>query len=328
MRIGFLVYDSRSGSTLLARTLMQERSDVAVTQEIGFEHLFGAAAATNGRLTRPTAQDALRRDYLRNLGASKHELGRLLADMGETFHISDLLAALLRLHRARTAGGPATAPEWTLIKYGRHVLCWDAIQACLGPQTPLLHVVRDPRAVISSKLATPRPYFPFETLAWGGSLVAAIRWRAFCRAFRRAKDNGALACEIRYEELVADPAAAVAWVATSLGWPNGNRDAEPGSEYRVPAAEQLIHQRAHRAPVDSRTTAWRDELPEQDRRRIEAVLLEEMTDRGYESDVPWNSFRRWRTLACATPTTAWRIARHYARHAWLKCGGSFKPRAA
>ncbi len=328
MKIGFLVYDSRSGSTLLSRLIMERLADVAVTQEIGFERLWRAAAQGGGKVTRDAARHCLKHDYLRNLELSRESLESLLDKHGAEIDVAVFLKELLAGHVQAVSGN--RAKRWILIKYGRHVLSWKAIQQVLGRNTLMLHVVRDPRAVISSKLRTVRPYYPFETLAWGGSLLAAVRWKAYCQAFALARQADLPALEMRYEDLVEDPEGAIATLQTSLGIaedpPRSQSKMQQG--YVIPNAERTIHARVAEGAVQQRTLAWRDELRPSDRRRVEALLVQEMSVRGYATEHDWSTLERWRVLASSAPDAAWRTARHYARHAWRRIGGRVESKAA
>lgn len=312
MKIAFLVYDSRSGSTLLSRLMVERLPGVVVTPEIGFESLLTRAARFRGRLDAGAWQAILAAPgYDKNLGVSPAFL-RQLARTGSGVGAAEMLQAILREHIDQTLGR-SVVPDWVVVKYGRHVLRWREILQSFGANARMIHIVRDPRAVISSKLRTTRPYYRFEKLAWGGSLLAAYRWGAFAKAFREAREAGVATCEVAYERLLDDPDAVLAALGQFL-------DISPttcatSTSYQIPASEREIHQFVQDGKLrGSRTTAWEQELSRRDRRTIEAWLQEEILARGYPLNRRRGMASRSLHVAAALPDAVWRAALHVARH--------------
>ncbi|MEM1230105.1 MAG: hypothetical protein AAGI15_06170 [Pseudomonadota bacterium] len=143
----------------------------------------------------------------------------------------------------------------------------------------VLAMIRDPRSVISSMhAAKPGRYFRSYHV-----------WEDFDRVIERLEDHPRFFC-LRYESLLADPAAAQAQIAARFpflkrtgafgDFPDGF-DIDPG------AATSLNGARPFEA---TRVRSWEDHLP-----RVKAQLAQhpQMTEalirRGYEEDAGWTA---------------------------------------
>jgi hypothetical protein len=308
MKFVFLVYDSRSGSTLLSREIAAQFPDVYVSPEIRFDALFGRDAgwwkhAADGRVFRlleagriPEKLD-LARDELQRLSSGARGIRPLIEDL--------IACAAARDGRGR----PAVA----VIKSGRHLRAARRILADI-PDARFLYVVRDPRAAIASKLMTERPYVPGQKMAWAGVGAAALQWCWYGRLARRLAKSAPLLA-LKYESLLEDSAGTSEAVAQFLG----SRRGAGGARYRVPDAERAIHQRALADGVDaSRASAWRAELSPGDQAVIESVCGREMRRWGYKSDGRLHPIRAAALVARAFAVSAARVAREAA----TRVGGS------
>lgn len=276
-RIGFIVSDSRSGSTLLASRISSALHGVVVTPELRFIRLFSIPDATLAKMSPERVMRLLTADeQLRNLDATPADLiQRLSQENGRPFTKERLLRAVLRLH----LGGEEAAANWVLVKAGNHILHWRAIREAF-PGAPFVYCLRDARAVVNSKLRTRRPYAPWETLGWSGSFVLALRWGHYVRAAMEADLSGTCVVWVRYEEFVCDTESVLKRVAVSLGVAVS---ADGGkSNYAIPLAERGIHKLADsKVAIESRADAWRQELRRWDRICVEVLAKPVMSARGY-----------------------------------------------
>lgn len=312
--IVFLVYDARSGSTFFAELLMRRLSGVYVTPEIAFSSLLRIAGGRNqqlrhGRLFSRLASDSL----IRNLGIGADELQERLASLPVTAPASVLVRRILEAHLDCTAAG---TPTCVVVKHGIHVRVWRQIAAAFAADARFIHIYRDPRAVVNSKLRTMRPYHRYEPQAWYGPLLGAWRWRVYSRAMREARARGVAVLDITYEALLEDPETQLREAARFLGVGLRTQAAGPQTTYRIPESEQAIHQLVQSGQVHrERSAAWVTELSSRDLRAIEAVALPEMQARGYRPTRTLSGVRRMATVAAELPRTIQAVA----VHAW-RCG--------
>jgi hypothetical protein len=301
--IAFLVHDARSGSTLLSDMLTRRLSGVYVTPEIAFVRLLrvaGRRSATAPR--RGLAQRMVSGNLLRNLGIDAAELSGIVAGLPDPLPTSTLIRRLLETHRLRAGASP---PDCVVVKHGIHVQVWREIAAAFGDATRFIHIHRDPRAVVSSKLRTVRPYVQEETLAWYGPLLGAWRWRAYSVAMREAAASGVPVLDVPYEALLEDPDDQLGRVAAFLGVAVRGRDERPAADYRIPEAERGIHGlvrsgRVHRDRAD----AWSTELSMRELKAVEAIASGEMRARGYRPSLDMSAARRALVIAAEIPRTA------------------------
>ncbi len=308
MRLIFLVYDSRSGSTLLSREIAAQFPDVYVTPEIRFDALFGRGAgwwkdAADGRAFRRLEAGRVPE----KLGLARDELQRL--SFGAR-GIRPLIEDLVVRAAARDGRSP---PDVAVIKSGRHLRAARHILADI-PDARFLYIVRDPRAAIASKLVTERPYVPGQKMAWAGVGAAALQWCWYGRLARRLSRSAPLLV-VKYESLLKDAAGTSEALAQFLE----SRRGTGGPRYRVPDAEREIHQRAIADGLDaSRASAWRAELSPGDQAVIESVCGREMRRWGYKTDSRLHPIRAAALVATAFAVSAARVAREVA----ARVGGS------
>jgi len=306
-RFVFLVSDSRSGSTLLARELSARVADIVVTTELNFDRVFAARwmrFRSPRRIARqvaaqPNFKPATEADdaqaWARSLKRGQECSARLFEGL-----MDEWLASRRRDVRLNCV----------VVKNGSHARHAAEIHATLRQRVRFIFLVRDPRAVVASKLRTPRPYAPWEVMAWGGSLIAALRWRSYARNMARAKSLGAEVLEVRYEELTKDPIGVIDAIARHCGCAV-RQTALPANTYQVPAPEKHIHAMAMAEEISTRPRSeWTSTLSARDRRIVEAMCDTEMRRRGYTPTSDGHMIKRALICACAVPQSAWLILTH------------------
>jgi len=280
-QIVFLLYDSRSGSTLLSR-LLDEFVDVGVSIE---SDLMVSLARTGGGLGQGgTAAELLERARgTARLDHLRVDEDALRARLGPgTIPVATFVETVLEMYFR------ADRPEaraW-FVKDGANGFHVHQIAAAM-PTARFVHVVRDGRAVLNSRSKTVRPYGRGETMA-RDALTAARLWTALLGnvdAFL-ARHPGRL-LEVRYEELIADPDRVLGDIRSFVGLPREGEEAADRAGYteRIVGAEKGIHTLVDRRPQTGRIEAWKDELDPVDRRLFELAAGDALRDRGY-GDVP------------------------------------------
>jgi Sulfotransferase family len=303
MKLVFLVYDSRSGSTLLSREIAAHFPGVWVSPEIRFDAFFGRTA----RWWRRAGPDAVHHLLASaripdNLELAPADARRLAAGARNP---RELIESLVNSQSGRNG---AARPAEAVIKSGMHLRIGRRILEEI-PDARFIFMVRDPRAAIVSKLATERPYHPGQKMAWAGALVAALQWRWYTRLARRLGGHVELHV-VAYEQLLAahrdtlDALSRFFAIATGSG----------GATYRVPAAERSIHGRVEAGGLEGeRATAWREELSPDDQAVIELVCSREMRRLGYEPELQIGVLRTARVLATSLVRSAGLLLGELAR---------------
>jgi len=307
LNIVFMIYDSRSGSTLLARKLTEEVKGVAVTPEIGFDSLLRLHQDV---LSRDGALHVVRElfksgDY-RNIGVEQAALEAALMDLPEPLTTLALIQLSLGMWHKAT-GQTATN---IIVKNGTHAKYWRDILRIWQEAGRVIYVYRDPRAVINSKLRTPRPYHDYEVMAWGGAMLAAWRWKRYSNLMRDAEEAGLKTLNVQYEQFLANPALELARVSSFLAI--NAESSQSAGNYSIPLAELKIHKLVSGGAIKAeRGEAWRRELSSFDCNAIESVCQAEMSRRGY---VPLRTLGKpasFLVLLAALSGSMLKIARHF-----------------
>lgn len=209
----FVVGCPRSGTTLLQR-MLDNHPDLTVANDTHFipRALPGERAPTDPPLTTELLERVLAYKRFGRLGVEV-VAARRLAEGALTYAelVSRLYDEVARRDGKRWAG--EKTPD-----YGRHL----ALLHALFPWAPVLHIVRDGRDVALSTLewATPEKG-PGRFALWASEPVAvcALWWRwQISTAHRDGQAMGSASYrEVRYEDLLADPAVVMGELLTFVG---------------------------------------------------------------------------------------------------------------
>ncbi|MER7502083.1 sulfotransferase [Nonomuraea pusilla] len=153
-----------------------------------------------------------------------------------------------------------------------------------GVDVRVAHVVRDPRAVAHSwGRSVPRPEDGRPMTRWG-SARTALHWSAQNLALDRLARRGARVVRVRYEDLVADPAATLTALAAELGLPASGLPFLDGAVVRLSPAHTVSGNPMRFAvgPVElRRDDSWRAGLPARQRRLVGALTWPLRSRYGY-----------------------------------------------
>jgi Sulfotransferase family len=189
----------------------------------------------------------------------------------------------------------------------------------LFPDALYVHLIRDGRDAALSFLSVPGG---IVTEGWGHPTDArgfACQWVTEIRAARRlgARVGDARYTELRYEALVADPAAALRRVCAFAGldYGDGMLDYVGHTD-----SSRKAHQQRLNEPPRSGVRDWRTEMGEEDRRRFEAVAGRLLAELGYETRSRGRGSARipsyrtrtaaWRGVAALAQRSRWWERRH------------------
>lgn len=318
-RLGFLVYDSRSGSTLLAKILTQSFPSVFVTPEIGFDELFARGDKWLASAAPRRIEDVLyaKPHYLRNLPLNRSQVGDLIRGQSPgKWTIQQLLPLLLKQAFLDETGKTSS---WIIVKNGSHIKYWRELAKAFGPDIAFINIVRDPRAVVYSKLNTLRPYVLGESMAWGGAMLAAWRWRLYLNAWSELQAVNLPRLCVRYEDLLLHPDATVSTLATFLGCQPRER-ASARDEYVVPEREQGIHTLVQLDNMRvARIDAWKSGLTRQDVSVIETITYQSMRRFGYVPVIEATRIAKCWAMLASLPRVIHGLGKQSIRRIWQCC---------
>jgi Sulfotransferase family len=286
----FIVGVPRSGTTLL-RLMLDAHPEMAIPPETYFvTNLIEAADGGAGA------------DQLANVLVSHRRWGDLGLDEGA-------LRERLRAAGGRPSGGDAIRAVFDLYAESRGKPRWgDKTPAYLTnigeigaalPEARFVHIIRDGRDVALSVLAMPEVDRPMRNPQDVGTVAA--RWRRRIERARRQAERLPHYLELRYEELVAEPEAALrrvcefvelGFVPAMLEYHTGaserlaemNRDLAARDELPRQSAEGRIapHALAQKPPASDRVAVWRREMSADQIEEFEAEGGEMLRELGYE----------------------------------------------
>ncbi len=164
------------------------------------------------------------------------------------------------------------------------------------PSAQFVHLIRDGRDAALSTLAAYPDRFYVDVY------FAAQSWQRRVRAARRAGValGPARYVELRYEDLTADPEAALRLLCAFLGEDYAPAMCEPHKLARELLRPQGRHAPV-REPVHPNSGGWRSRMPVGDQRLFHAVASDLLVDLGYDADrVPLSPAERARVAGLAT----------------------------
>jgi hypothetical protein len=276
----FIVGAPRSGTTLLRR-LVDAHPDIAVTRETHWitKLLEGTDAFSPDAPVTPELLHRLRaHPKFTRMNVDDRELDRMVL-RGVPVSYAELVTRIFDLYgeaRGKRLVGDKV-PD-----YVRHL----PLLHRLWPTAKFVHLIRDGRDVSLSMLTRERFARRFTTWEQDPISTAALSWEQLVRLGREA---GAelppdLYYELRYESLVADPAAecrklceflGVAYDERMLSFHEGRTKYDPGRDAKS----------AWR-PITPGLRSWRNEMAEGAVERFEAVAGELLGELGYPRAAP------------------------------------------
>lgn len=227
-RVVFVVGCPRSGTTLVQQ-LLNAHPAVRIGPETHFVHRFWQRRASYGDLDSDEGWERLVRDVaaipeLADIGIDGADLEARAGNVVR--HPGRLLATLLDLF----AGDAEVTGE----KTPNHLLYMPLLQEWV-PGARFIHVLRDPRAVVSSWRAVPWS----SGTAYGDAAI----WRHYIRTAEQNPPGPGTLLVVRYEALVADPAAETRRICEFLELPH--------------EARMLEHYRSEPLALDVEREPWK-----------------------------------------------------------------------
>ncbi len=272
MKYAFLLYDSRSGSTLLS-SLLNLFSGVVVTQETAFMPLILENFTVEEKLNAEGIVDLLYSEpQFRDLNIDRNILLERLTSMGSLTYknVFDVIVS----EYLKVRGVPA--PEVLVVKGPRYEFHIDTLIK-MYDRPVFINLIRDGRAVYNSKL----DMVSVSGLKMSNNIFqAAYEWKKKIRGIR-----GDSVFSLRFEDLVADSESAVCKILDSLDISAEGRDVSSSQEEfhkLIGGSQKHLHENVRRAPDRSIAVKWMNTLGPEEVWLYEKMCGKELMANGYK----------------------------------------------
>lgn len=301
--IVFLIYDSRSGSTLLAKEITHSIQNTFITQEIGFDSLLNISDKDfNTYLPAKIFNLITSNGQLRNSHISIEKLKKMIETSStRKMLIENIINELIQ---------EKNNIETIIIKNGSHIKYWNELYYIFGNELKFIYIYRDPRAVYASKVNAKRPYAPYETMAWGGPLITGLRWKRYSQHVIEAQKNNIKIITIKYEDFIENPEKNLTKIAKFLNQ-NINTSHNSINSYQIPVQEKGIHLLVDQKPKKERRNKWQDELTDEVKIAIELITHKEMILYGYDLSKNSNFLNKIIYISKQSLLSIYLLIKHY-----------------
>ncbi len=304
MKYAFLLYDSRSGSTLLS-SLLNTFAGVVVTQESGFIPLILENLQDEKTLT---VEAVLKIIYSEiqfcEWGIPKTILRARLNELA-TLNYKNIFDTIISEY-LKIRG--ESDPELIIIKGPRHDIHLQSLIHIF--QNPFfINLIRDGRAVYNSKLSM----VSVTGMKMSDNIFqACFDWK---KKLRRLADKDVII--LRFEDLVADTAGSVDLLLDSMSISKVARavtGTQQDYDKLIGKKQKHLHTNVKKDPDKSITVKWKKSLTDEEIWLYEYICRKELLDNGYDL-IGRNDVSRVDVLML--------IVRHSLHWCWLKLRNLF-----
>jgi hypothetical protein len=271
----FIIGVGRSGTSLL-QSMLHAHPDISFLPETHFFRHYVARPKNRWQHERAGAEPfrstlADDQEYQRADIAAEDLLAPFLND-ARRFDLSEVYARLLRLHRNRENVSVVGEKDPRLIDY------LPQVQQAF-PEAQILHIVRDPRDVLLSRMKA-------DWSAGRPDWLHILTYRAqIIRGRKQGRRSfGSQYMELRYEDLLAEPARVLREVAEQVGvtYSNAMTAFQRSAEELVHESERSWKEETTGPLLRENTGKWRDRLSAWQVCLTECVCSEAFEWFGYE----------------------------------------------
>lgn len=273
MRITFLFYCARSGSTHFATQMAKHSADTVVLPEFRFVQMLLHKTEEQCKALSPKQIKRLILSDMQfdNLGFSSVDIEDFCSAVAGKGRRSIVLSLLQRYRDMRDLVG-----SHFVIKNGQ-LVHQATLLAQLFPEASFVEIVRDPRAVVNSMMRTKTVYSYGGAMAGGDPLTAARLWLEYRVASDRLKAKlGKDYRRISYERFVSDKSLSRSVIEGIC-----RKSVVGGGDISLPGKESSLHRLAQLPSDETRSGAWQSELPSKSGVAIEVLLGDSLMEAGY-----------------------------------------------
>ncbi|MDM8536270.1 sulfotransferase [Desulfobacterales bacterium HSG17] len=295
MRFIFLLYVSRSGSTMLSRQLDLHSLDLIVLPEFRLMELLLAKGDYSIRnMNKGQLMNFIKLDHqLSNLGFNNEDLEKIIQDsVGKGIKI--LMENISSCYCIKCG----IYPKMVMIKNGGLLFLLDKLNK-LFSDALYIHIYRDPRAVVNSMIHTISPYFRNEKMGRNDVVYAARSWLKYMKLVENIKKSISI-IEVKYEELcLSGNVNILREIIENLGvsYIEPHVVIKRKKIIQVGKKEKKIHKLAKKSPSAKRIDSWKTELTLCQGVAIETIVHEKLSKFGYQK---WFCMQsgQWKKNAC------------------------------
>ncbi len=280
LKIAFLTYLSRSGSTLLAR-LLDEYDDICVTTEgeIPLE-LFGVKSYSpitfdSKQYLEMYLNNILDKSRFASWNIPNDQILNLCNQVGFPINGPQLVYILLYAYKE------IYKPKARMVVYKAcPFMPWHISESMQHfPEAKYIHLIRDPRAVYYSQKYSLDPFkgIPFSR----SPLKTAMEWKKGVRIITANLEEKVKV--VKYEGLVNDPKYFLKRLIIFLNVsPLKNHISKISFMNRMELIDKNLHQEINLKPDANKIIVWKDKLLKNEIQIIDHYLNELLTSQGYK----------------------------------------------
>jgi hypothetical protein len=251
VKMVFLLYDSRSGSTYLS-ALLNRYKDVSVSLESAFvTHIIEYSGAIERENIDAVIAYLQKEVQFRELELDLDTLKRSLLETGNTLTKKTLIQSIIQQYFSRRD------PEAGCYIIKHPPFAYLSTVVSMFPDVQFLHIIRDGRAVFNSKKKT--------TSLSGNKMVvnplkAAWDWQL---KLKKAAHFEKRTTTIFYEDLIQDQEQTLQYILDNLHIAEEGRTiTKKQSDYfhRIGRAQKGLHQNVSKSPQTDNIHKWKQEL--------------------------------------------------------------------
>ncbi len=280
----FVIGYSRSGTTLLQLLIAAHQGFRTCRETHLFKH---ALLAVDGWERRSldetdleTVLDRLSRksECVLDLAARRRLFQRANGGLGPAELLHEVMLSLI--------GEPWDKAFRWVEKSPRHAMWLPQILE-IFPDARVLHMLRDPRDVVSSRIKQRDFNGAVEEYVY--YMLRADEWRAFVERTLAVARGSDRVMDVRYEDLAAEPRATMERVMAFLDAPFEPQSLETFSEQYANVVLPWEHRHkglCAKGALVNRTGIWRERIPPARARMVECLCASLMQRLGYAPDRP------------------------------------------
>lgn len=267
VQFAMICYVNRSGSTLLSRLLSDWFEEAFVFPEVSFLLHILVDRSRGKILSGQTLFDAVVSDPRIDALGLDHEALRSICNQSSSDNIPKFLV--------RLATASACGKRFRVIVFKFETLIYlydDVIQ--VFPNIKIIHLVRDPRAVVNSMLRSNIPEKPGFNMARNSVVFSSKHWRHYVQKMSLIEQERPV-LTIQYESIGQNNDDILIELENYLSVPAA-ASGYSGKRYHVSKIDKTLHAHVFESFMDERTYGWKTELPMRSLALVETLCKEGM----------------------------------------------------